>query len=333
MSEVAFARDHLNRAQRALAGTMDKATANGIAAVDRIAQRLGLAGVYGPLFTLFSVDDRFKTAVEVTANTSLFHIVVDTDETAARVVDVMNQERSGRVTFMPMNRLKSRTVDFPQASDAILMIKKLQFEARFRPAIEQVFGKTIICPNLEIAGAYVRSHRVDAITLDGDKVERKGALSGGYHDPRSSRMDMVRAYQKLKDQVNAGNDRLEMIRRQILQLEQEVTKHLSQMQSTEAKRKQLNDSRGPLLDQLTWLHREKETCSDRIKSLQRILMEQTIDLNASEATRQSLEQELATDMAPGLSDAELARLTHLRTQSDKLQEDLKILAVVVSDVS
>jgi len=48
---------------------MDKDTANGLRAVKRYAKQLGLEGVYGPLYELFEVSDRYKQAVEVTAGT------------------------------------------------------------------------------------------------------------------------------------------------------------------------------------------------------------------------------------------------------------------------
>lgn len=42
-------------------------TSNGLRAVRQIAKRLNLDGVYGPLYGLFEVSDKYKTAVEVTA--------------------------------------------------------------------------------------------------------------------------------------------------------------------------------------------------------------------------------------------------------------------------
>lgn len=41
-------------------------TSNGLRAVRQIAKRLNLDGVYGPLYDLFEVSDKYKTAVEVT---------------------------------------------------------------------------------------------------------------------------------------------------------------------------------------------------------------------------------------------------------------------------
>lgn len=48
-----------------LSGYQD--TSNGLRAVRQIAKRLNLDGVYGPLYDLFEVSDKYKTAVEVTA--------------------------------------------------------------------------------------------------------------------------------------------------------------------------------------------------------------------------------------------------------------------------
>lgn len=52
---------------------------------------------------------------------SLFQIVVDNDETATKILDVMIKEKSGRITFMPLNRLKPQNVEYPNAKEAIAM--------------------------------------------------------------------------------------------------------------------------------------------------------------------------------------------------------------------
>lgn len=48
---------------------MDKDTSNGLRAVRSVARRLGLDGVHGPLYELFDVSDKYKTAVETVAGT------------------------------------------------------------------------------------------------------------------------------------------------------------------------------------------------------------------------------------------------------------------------
>jgi structural maintenance of chromosome 3 (chondroitin sulfate proteoglycan 6) len=69
---------------------------------------------------------------------SLFHVVVDNDETVSSILAVMSKEKSGRVTFMPLNRLKSQNVQYPKADDALPMISKLKFDRTYIMAFEQV---------------------------------------------------------------------------------------------------------------------------------------------------------------------------------------------------
>lgn len=65
-------------------------------------------------------------------------MVVDTDETATKLLNAMNAEKGGRITFVPLNRVKSTPVEYPAANDAIPLIQKLQFDVAFQTVFEQV---------------------------------------------------------------------------------------------------------------------------------------------------------------------------------------------------
>lgn len=137
-SQAHHAREELKSAERHLATMMDRDTASGLKALDRIVEQLGLDGVYGPLYKLFTVSEKYSLAVEETAGTSLFHVVVDTDATASRLVEVMNAERLGRLTFVPLNRVRATPHTYPQSDEVIPLIRKLQYDPLHAPAFEQV---------------------------------------------------------------------------------------------------------------------------------------------------------------------------------------------------
>ena len=63
------------------------------------------------------LDPKFTTAVEVAAGNALFNVIVDTDATAARLMQHLERGRSGRLTFMPLNRLHPREQQYPASSD------------------------------------------------------------------------------------------------------------------------------------------------------------------------------------------------------------------------
>jgi hypothetical protein len=50
----------------------------------------------------------------------------------------MATEKAGRVTFMPLNRLRTRPTVYPSGADAIPMMSKLTFDPMFQKALEQV---------------------------------------------------------------------------------------------------------------------------------------------------------------------------------------------------
>jgi structural maintenance of chromosome 3 (chondroitin sulfate proteoglycan 6) len=225
---------------------MDQNTSRGIAAVRRIKNQHRLEGVYGTLAELMDVPEKFRTAVEVTAGNSLFHYVVDNDETATKVLEILQRDKLGRVTFMPLNRLKPRPANVPKAGDALPMIEKIQFDDIYRKAFEQVFGKTIICPNLAVAAQYARSHGVTAITPEGDRSDKKGALTGGFHDPRQSRIQAVKTVAKWRDEYEMHKQRQTNTKRGVERKDQEITRAVGELQKIEQRRQQLDASYGPL---------------------------------------------------------------------------------------
>lgn len=333
-SSLAFAANELSNAQRKLVGMMDKATVQGLSAVDKIAASLGLQdNVKGPVYQLFTVDDKYKTAVEVVAGASLFHVVVDTDETASKLLEVMNREKSGRVTFMPLNRLHPKETDFPATQDAILMVKKLHFERALAPAMQQIFGRSIICPNLEIAAAYVRSHGVNAVTLDGDKVERKGALSGGYQDPRRSRLDAVNDVRKWKAQSEADTAKQAEVQRRLGEIEQEITALMSDMYALQHRRDEARNSRAPLTEELQWARTEADNLAQRLQSIERREADQTLELKAAQTKRAALEEEVRTPMSAGLTPQESAQLETLHAQEDAQKRALADKTTALAELS
>lgn len=74
---------------------------------------------------------------------SLFHIIVDNDETASRILEELTKEKGGRVTFMPLNRLHPKQVQYPSGSDVLPMIEKLKFSPIYQKAFMQVSIKMI----------------------------------------------------------------------------------------------------------------------------------------------------------------------------------------------
>lgn len=318
---IANVKDELAKAERQLSHMMDSNTSRGLAAVRRIKKQYQLPGVFGTLAELIDVPERYRTAVEVIAGNSLFHYVVDNDETATKVLNILNKEKSGRVTFMPLNRLKPKVPAYPQAQDAIPLISKVQFEKQYEKAVQQVLASSIICPNLTVASQYARSHHLKAVTPFGDTVEKRGALTGGFHDPRSSRLGASRHVMRLREEVERSRARDGEIEREVRQLDQRITKAVGELQQLEQQKQQLRSNHEPLREELNsklaslrnkrQILEQKQQAKAAIESNVRALSDQQ---NAHEA-------ELATEFKKALTKAEEHQLEQLTTAVQNLREE------------
>ncbi|KAJ5856612.1 uncharacterized protein N7529_010556 [Penicillium soppii] len=325
-SVLSNASQEVDRAERNLSSMMDNNTSRGTAAVRRIKRQYNLEGVYGTLAELFDVNERYRTAVEVTAGQSLFHYVVDTDETATAVLEILQKEKAGRVTFMPLNRLRSRPLNMPRASDTIPMIEKLQYDPAYERAFQHVFGKTIICPNLQVASQYARSHGVNAITPEGDRSDKRGALTGGYHDSRSSRLEAVKGLGKWRDEFETKKSRGSEIRKELEQLEQKITKAIGELQKLEQQRHQVQNSSGPLRQELRGKRDLLEKKNGTLDAKRRALRTLESNLAALNDQVSSFQAELSTPFQKALTGEEEQRLETLSSTVQELRRQYQELS-------
>ena len=325
-SIIANAQKELSRAEQVMSHTMDQNTSRGLAAVRRIKRQYNLNGVYGTLAELVEVNEKYRTAVEVTAGNSLFHYVVDNDETATKVLEILQKERAGRVTFMPLNRLKPKTGNIPKANDSIPMIEKLQFDPIYEKAFQQVFGKTVVCPNLTTAAQYARSHGVNAITMDGDRSDKKGALTGGFHDPRQSRLEAVRNVMKWRDEFEAQRNRSDEIKRTLERKDQEVTMAVGELQKVEQKRQQQEASYGPLRHELQGKVSGLQNMKDTLDAKQRAKSNIESNVKALTDQQNAHEAEMASEFKKALTTDEETQLENLNSTVQDLRRQYSEVA-------
>lgn len=317
-------RKERNHAEQDLSHSMDSATARGLAAIKRLKREKNVPGAYGTLAELMMVPiEGYRLCVEQVAGNSLFHYVVDNEKTGTMLSDYLYKTYGGRLTFMPLEQLRPRQVKMPRASDAQPIISKIEYDPKFEKAFQQVFGRTIVCPNLSVASQYSRTHGVDAITPDGDTTNKRGAMTGGYVDSRRSRLDVVRKLNTLRDLYDQQLADIDKIRREIEVTDQKVTRAAGEEQKLEQQMRQFEQGFDPLKDTLrnknSQLERERAHLEDAIRrqgEVERNLKEFDDLLTAHNA-------ELQTEFKKALNAAEEAQLEEFSRQLHQLQVQLK----------
>lgn len=74
-----------------------------------------------------------------------------------------------------------RAPTVPASDDVTPAVERLSFDERFRPAMEEVFGKFFIARDLDLALNMARAHSINCVTLGGDQVSSKMAIQGPRH--------------------------------------------------------------------------------------------------------------------------------------------------------
>lgn len=331
-SIISNAQNELRHAEQELSHTMDQNTSRGLMAVRRIQRQYNLEGVFGTLAELMEVNERYRRAVEVTAGNSLFHYVVDNDDTATKVIEILQKERAGRITFIPLNRVKSKTANVPKANDAVPMIEKISFDPKYEKAFQQVFGQTIICPNLTIAGQYARSHGVNGVTMDGDRSDKKGAFTGGYIDARHSRLEAVRNVAKWRDETDTLRSRSLEIKRTLERKDQEITRAVGDLQKIEQKRVQQENSYGPLRQELRSKSASLQNKNDTLDAKRRALLNIEANAKALNDQQNAHEAETASDFKKALTAEEETQLENLSSTVQDLRRQYSELSSARSDL-
>ncbi|KAE9614924.1 putative structural maintenance of chromosomes protein [Lupinus albus] len=211
-AEIDKLRAEKEKAEKSLDHAIPGDVRRGLNSVRKICREYNISGVHGPIMELLNCDEKFFTAVEVTAGNSLFHVVVDNDEASTQIIRHLNSQKGGRVTFIPLNRVRAPRITYPQSSDVIPLLKKLNFKDEYTPAFGQVFARTVICKNLDVASRVARNDGLDCITLEGDQVSKKGSMTGGFYDHRRSKLKFMNIIKQNEDDIYEREVQLNEVR-------------------------------------------------------------------------------------------------------------------------
>ncbi|EGX97227.1 chromosome segregation protein SudA, putative [Cordyceps militaris CM01] len=319
-SVISNARQEKEQADREMSHAVDGATARGLATIRRMKQDQDIPGAYGTLADLLQVNEAYRLPVEQIAGSSLFHYVVDNADTATYLADILFKQRGGRVTFMPLAQLRSRHINMPKSSDAVPLLSKISFDSMYERAFQQVFGKTVVCPNLAVAAQYARSHGVDGITVEGDTTNKRGAMTGGYIDPRKSRLEAVQSANKWRREFDDLITQSRELREQIERKDQEITAAMSNVQKAEQKLRQAEDGFEPVKHELRnkTAHIEAERAHLEAAMKRRDAVEKNMSVFMEEVAAH--EAELSTEFKKSLTAVEEQELESLSLTTQQLQQ-------------
>ncbi|OAO14862.1 structural maintenance of chromosomes protein 2 [Blastocystis sp. ATCC 50177/Nand II] len=181
-------------------------------------------------------EERYSQAVEVAAGGKLYQVVVDSEKTGELLLKKGRLQR--RVTIIPLNRIKHRTL--PQAKVAQaqrvaprgqvqLALMLVGYEKSVQEAIEYVFGSTLVCESLEVARkvTFNPAIRARTVTVEGDVFEPSGIVEGGSRRRGAPVLSLLAKANKVRGELDAKERELEASSRELSEMRKRAEKYRS----------------------------------------------------------------------------------------------------------
>jgi len=332
---VSDSREVLRRATADLRKSMSRAAGVGLDSLSKIVQDEGIPGYYGPVVDNLSlVDPKYRTAVEVCAGDSLFHVIVDSDATAATLMTRLERQKLGRVTFLPLNRLEPPRVQYPDSTDVVSVLERcIRYDQNVAPAMQHIFARKLLAKDDDSAALWSNLCNMDAVTIQGDEVNRKGALTGGYHDSNKSRfkaheavgtatkvLEGLEAQQRdMKTKADAIDQTISSIQGEILDAERKQArlKTVMEQEAKDVARKKANIERNTEIE----------------KELDSFLPALRADIISWKSQIESLQAEKGTELSTSLNQGERAHLKILLQEQKQHEQDFERASSSLAEIS
>ncbi|CAE8715288.1 unnamed protein product [Polarella glacialis] len=307
--------------QHRLESTMPRASRQAVGAVMRWAEEQGLQErIRGPLLSHIEVAPTFRTAVESCAGMSLFNLLAMDDEVAAEAVKLVRTRKLGAVVVTPLSQLSLKNFEFPQMEGVKALVEVVKCPDWAKPAVQQVFGRAVVCRSMELCEEVVKRYGIDAITLDGDRVSRKGVVTGGFHDPqRFVRVSLAEAIRGAHNKVREANER-------VPQFEAQIAQEAEQVDALHVERRSRQDERDKVRVEMQRLTEQVQSAEDATSRSARELSDlrewrhrMEVLIGECEASIAAKKTERASKSLSGLPAAAEGRLRNLTAELQELQ--------------
>ncbi len=264
----------------------------------------GIDGVHGAVGELGSVEAEYAEACETAAGGRLANVVVDDDGVGSTCIDYLKRRNAGRATFLPITKMDDRGLPRKPSVPGVIDFARnlVDYDSRYETVFSYVLGSTLVVEDMATARDLMGDYRM--VTLDGDLIEKSGAMTGG--SGGGSRYAFTKS----------GGGKLERLAEAISELEDERRSAESAIESLEA---DIDDARD-----------RKADAADRVRSLEGDIERAEAELESTEARIDELEDELASLRAERESvDQEMDEID---TTIDALDADIDGLEADIAEI-
>jgi len=271
----------------------------------------GIDGVHGAVGELGSVEAEYAEACETAAGGGrLANVVVDDDGVGSTCIDYLKQRNAGRATFLPITKMDNRSLPRKPSVPGVVDFARnlVDYDSEYESIFSYVLGSTLIVEDMATARDLMGDYRM--VTLDGDLVEKSGAMTGG--SGGGSRYAFTKS----------GGGKLERLATDISEREDERQALQAEVDELEDDIDDARDRKADAAERVRSLEADVERAEDELADAEDRIDELKAELEDMEAERESVDAEM-TELDDEIDD--------LNTEIDELDGEIEEIETELAD--
>ncbi|GIM31869.1 chromosome segregation protein SMC [Paraclostridium bifermentans] len=204
--------------------------------VKEVLKNKNLEGIYGALGQVISSSQKYEKALEASLGSYMQNIITKDENSAKNAINYLKKNNLGRVTFLPLNIIKSNKIDKNAIKSSTKYIgiasELVKFDEKYKNIIENVLGRTIVIGSMDEAIKFARetNHRYKVVTLDGEILNPGGSLTGGTVRTNGNILSRKRLIEEFKENIEKEKEKLNSLEKEKTSLRGFIDSNLTKME-------------------------------------------------------------------------------------------------------
>lgn len=197
--------------------------------VKEILKNKNLKGIDGAVAQIITVSEKYEKAIEASLAAAVQNIITENENSAKEAIEFLKKNDAGRVTFLPLNVVKSNLINLKDIKSDIkplgIASELLEYDEKYRNIIESLLGKTVVIENIDDAIKFAKDtdYKIKIATLDGEILKPGGSITGGSIKNNGKLLSRKRLINEYSNQINDISKKIDEEELKLSNLKEEKT--------------------------------------------------------------------------------------------------------------
>lgn len=253
--------------------------------------------ITGAVGDLFTVEEKYTTAIETALDGSVNHVVTTTARAAAEGVNYLKSIQGGRVTFLPMDSVKGKPYDTPALHESCVLgtaVDCISFDNKYAHIFQYLLGRTLVVSSMDDAIGLQKKYnqQLRIVTLTGEQFQPGGSLTGG-------------ATKRKRASVLSRKEEAASLEQELVQIEEQIRSLIANLESLEKRVEETEKDQATLDESYQHTNLLYVASETKVQNIQNQLDRKKRVLHEEEQRLVQIDIDLATTTA-NLKDQETA---------------------------